>query len=72
MSILIRGGTLVTATDTFGSDILIENEKIARIGPLRDPHLAPGECRELTTDEVRDLERAVSLVDPSGPSQADH
>ena len=44
-----------------------------RIGPLRDPHLAPGEWRELTTDEVRDLERAVSLVEPgSGPSGADH
>ena len=43
-----------------------------RIGPLRDPHLAPGEWRELTTDEVRELERAVSLVDPSGPPQADH
>lgn len=42
-----------------------------RIGPLRDPHLAPGEWRELTTDEVRELERAVSLVDPSGPPQAD-
>ena len=29
-----------------------------RIGPLRDPHLAPGEWRELTLDEVRALERA--------------
>jgi 23S rRNA pseudouridine2605 synthase len=26
-----------------------------RIGPLRDPHLAPGEWRALTTDEVRAL-----------------
>ena len=44
-----------------------------RIGPLRDPQLAPGEWRALTTDEVRDLERAVSLVEPgSGPSGADH
>lgn len=42
-----------------------------RIGPLRDPHLAPGEWRELTTDEVRELERAVSLVSPSGPPQGD-
>lgn len=31
-----------------------------RIGPLRDPHLPPGEWRELTTDEVRALERAAS------------
>lgn len=29
-----------------------------RIGPLRDPQLAPGEWRELTQDEVRALERA--------------
>jgi 23S rRNA pseudouridine2605 synthase len=38
-----------------------------RIGPLRDPHLAPGQWRPLTTDEVRDLERAVSLVAPDAP-----
>lgn len=31
-----------------------------RIGPLRDPHLAPGEWRALTTDEVRALERSAT------------
>jgi 23S rRNA pseudouridine2605 synthase len=31
-----------------------------RIGPLRDPHLSPGEWRPLTTEELRALERAVS------------
>ena len=31
-----------------------------RIGPLSDARLRPGEWRELTTDEVRALERAVS------------
>jgi 23S rRNA pseudouridine2605 synthase len=30
-----------------------------RIGPLRDPRLAPGEWRDLTRDEVRELERSV-------------
>lgn len=30
-----------------------------RIGPLVDPHLAPGRHRQLTTEEVRALERAV-------------
>jgi 23S rRNA pseudouridine2605 synthase len=30
-----------------------------RIGPLRDPQLGVGEWRELTRDEVRQLERAV-------------
>ncbi len=31
-----------------------------RIGPLTDPHLAPGSWRSLTTAEVRDLERAAA------------
>jgi 16S rRNA U516 pseudouridylate synthase RsuA-like enzyme len=26
-----------------------------RIGPLRDPHLKPGEWRSLTTDELKQL-----------------
>jgi 23S rRNA pseudouridine2605 synthase len=34
-----------------------------RIGPLRDQKLRPGEWRPLTTDEVRELERAASGVD---------
>jgi 23S rRNA pseudouridine2605 synthase len=40
-----------------------------RIGPLRDTRLAPGAWRELTTDEVRALERAATRRDPpaSGP-----
>lgn len=32
MKTLIKNGTLITASDTFQSDVLIENEKIARIG----------------------------------------
>ena len=32
MKTLIKNGTLITASDTFQSDILIENEKITRIG----------------------------------------
>lgn len=32
MKTLLKNGTLITATDTFQSDILIEDEKIARIG----------------------------------------
>lgn len=35
-----------------------------RIGPFRDPHLAPGQWRELTQDEVRDLERSVVRREP--------
>lgn len=37
----------------------------ARIGPLRDPRLKPGVWRELTIDEVRQLERAVSDAERS-------
>lgn len=33
-----------------------------RIGPLRDPHLAPGSWRVLTQRELRDLERAASAT----------
>jgi 23S rRNA pseudouridine2605 synthase len=35
-----------------------------RIGPLADRRLAPGEWRELTQREVRDLERAVATTRP--------
>jgi dihydropyrimidinase len=33
MSILIKNGTLVTATETLQADILVEGEKISRVGP---------------------------------------
>ena len=35
-----------------------------RIGPITDRRLAPGEWRTLSTDEVRDLERAASREPP--------
>jgi len=39
MAILIRNGTLITASDTVESDVLIEGETIARIGKnLQDPN----------------------------------
>jgi 23S rRNA pseudouridine2605 synthase len=37
-----------------------------RIGPLADRRLAPGEWRELTQREVRQLERAVATTRPGG------
>lgn len=40
-----------------------------RIGSLRDTELAPGEWRELTTDEVRALERAV--LDSTAPTSSE-
>jgi len=42
-----------------------------RIGPLRDTHLGPGQWRELTTDEVRELERAVQLSEDAPESSDD-
>ena len=39
-----------------------------RIGPLRDPHLAPGTWRELEADEVRSL-YAAALVGAGEPSE---
>jgi dihydropyrimidinase len=39
MSTLIKNGTLITATDTFDADVLIEDEKISLIGKdLHDPN----------------------------------
>lgn len=35
----------------------------SRIGPIRDQHLAPGEWRALTADEIRSLERAAVARD---------
>ena len=36
-----------------------------RIGPLRDTRLPPGRWRSLTTDEVRELSRAVDMAPPA-------
>ncbi|MCZ7628449.1 MAG: rRNA pseudouridine synthase [Microthrixaceae bacterium] len=38
-----------------------------RIGPLRDTRLAPGQWRDLTNDEVRELERAAYGTDTASP-----
>jgi len=40
MPILIKSGTLITASDTFNADILIEGEKIHAIGQDIDPSIA--------------------------------
>ena len=32
MSLLVKGGTIVTATDQYSGDVLVEGEKIAVIG----------------------------------------
>jgi len=42
----------------------------SRIGPLADPKLKPGEWRELTTEEVRRLERDAASGDPAPTSDA--
>jgi dihydropyrimidinase len=54
VNILIRGGTLVTATDTFKADILIEDEKIGRIGP------------DLETDSAQVVDASGKLILPGG------
>jgi 23S rRNA pseudouridine2605 synthase len=42
-----------------------------RIGPLRDPDLAPGEWRMLTQDELRELERSVGEAPATGAGAGD-
>ncbi len=55
MAFVIRGGTLITAAETFAADILVEGERIAAIGP----HLAVG-------DGVEVVDAAGKLVLPGG------
>ena len=41
-----------------------------RIGSLRDTQLRPGSWRELTQDELRELERSVLLLDEAATTEA--
>ena len=54
MNLLIKNGTLVTASDTFQSDVLIEDEKIARIAPRLD------------VDSVERIDASGKLILPGG------
>lgn len=54
MTLLIKNGTLVTASDTFQSDILIQDEKIARIQP------------DLETDAAKVVDATGKLILPGG------
>ena len=54
MNLLIKNGTLVTASDTFQSDVLIEDEKIARIS------------RGLEIDSVKSIDASGKLIMPGG------
>src|SRR5258708_5013079 len=57
MSILIKNGTVVSATGTAGADVLVEGEKIAAVA-------APGALPEDTADEV--IDAAGKYVLPGG------
>ena len=54
MNFLIKNGTLVTASDTFQSDVLIQDEKIARIQP------------GLEIDSVKVVDATGKLILPGG------
>jgi len=54
MNILIKNGTLITAEKTFQSDILIQDEKIARIAPV------------LEIDSVPVIDASGKLILPGG------
>ena len=60
MKTLIKSGTLITASETFHSDILIEDEKISRIG-LR-----------LEADSAQVLDAAGKLILPGGVDPHTH
>jgi dihydropyrimidinase len=54
MSVLIKSGTLITASDSFPADILIEGEKITAIG------------QNLQTENAKVIDAAGKLVMPGG------
>jgi dihydropyrimidinase len=54
MTFLIKNGTLITASDTFHADILIEGEQIAAVGP------------ELTASNAEIIDASGMLVMPGG------
>jgi len=54
MTTLIKNGTLVTATETFQADILIEGEKIARVSP------------GLEVDSAQQIDASGRLILPGG------
>ncbi|HKY56034.1 MAG TPA: hypothetical protein VJM08_17090 [Anaerolineales bacterium] len=54
MNLLIKNGTLVTASDTFPSDVLIQDEKIARVQP------------GLEVDSVEVIDATGKLILPGG------
>ena len=54
MNILIKNGTLITASDTYQADILIQDEKIARIG------------LQLEADSAQVIDASGKLILPGG------
>jgi len=60
MKTLIKNGTLITASDTFQADILIEDEKIVEIG------------QSLQTPDTEPVEAANKLVLPGGVDAHTH
>jgi dihydropyrimidinase len=54
MSTLIKNGTLITASETFQADILIQDEKIARIG------------LDLEADSAQVIDASAKLIMPGG------
>ncbi|MCL4529481.1 MAG: dihydropyrimidinase [Chloroflexi bacterium] len=60
MSTLVKNGTLVTASETFRADILIEGEKISRIAPDIEP------------DSAQVIDASGKLVMPGGVDPHTH
>ncbi|HEX2697321.1 MAG TPA: hypothetical protein VHM28_06390, partial [Anaerolineales bacterium] len=60
MAILIKNGTLITASETFQADILIEGEKISRIGT------------DLQADSAQVVDASGKLILPGGVDPHTH
>jgi dihydropyrimidinase len=60
MSLLIKSGTIITASETFQADILVEGEKITSIG------------RDLTSDTAKIIDASGKIVMPGGVDPHTH
>ena len=68
MNTLIKNGTLITASDTFKADILIEDEKIARIGTstLRQAQGDASLSEDLEPGSAKVVDATGKLILPGG------
>ena len=64
MSLLIRGGRIITATDDYVADIYCAGETITRIEPAIEPRSLPGDSKQLETIDASGKYVFPGFIDP--------